>query len=54
MQAQVPVIVQLNKEDFVDKEILIYLNRLSDYLFCLARAFTYWDKREEKKWIPNK
>lgn len=47
------IIVQLNKEDYVDKEILIYLNRLSDYLFCLARAFTYWDKRKEKKWIPD-
>lgn len=33
---------------------LIYLNRLSDYLFVLARKLTYELKAEEIKWIPTK
>ena len=47
------IVVQLSRIDFVDKSLLIYLNRLSDYLFCLARAFTFWKKKDEIKWIPN-
>ena len=47
------VVVQLSRVDFVDKLLLVYLNRLSDYLFCLARAFTFWDEKDEIKWIPN-
>ncbi|NJW53678.1 cob(I)yrinic acid a,c-diamide adenosyltransferase [Salinimicrobium oceani] len=34
--------------------ILQYLNRLSDYLFVLARKLTYDVKAEEVKWIPQK
>ena len=41
------IIVQLNKEDYVDKEILIYLNRLQ-ITYSVGKAFTYWDKRKEK------
>lgn len=33
---------------------LTYLNRLSDYLFVLARKLTYELQAEEIKWIPNK
>lgn len=47
------IVVQLSRVDFVDKTLLVYLNRLSDYLFCLARAFTFWEEKEEIKWIPN-
>jgi cob(I)alamin adenosyltransferase len=47
------IVVQLSRVDFVDKLLLIYLNRLSDYLFCLARAFTFWEEKDEIKWIPN-
>ena len=48
------IVVQLSRIDFVDDKILIYLNRLSDYLFCLARALAFWDGKDEIKWIPCK
>lgn len=33
---------------------LVYLNRLSDYLFVLARKLSYQLKAKEIKWIPKK
>ena len=48
------IVVQLSRIDFVDDKILVYLNRLSDYLFCLARALAFWDGKDEIKWIPSK
>ena len=35
-------------------EILIYLNRLSDFIFVLARKLSIELNAEEIKWIPNK
>ena len=35
-------------------EALTYLNRLSDYLFVLARKLSYDLQAEEVKWIPKK
>lgn len=37
-----------------EEVVLQYLNRLSDYLFVLARKLTYDVKAEEVKWIPEK
>ncbi|WP_029037956.1 cob(I)yrinic acid a,c-diamide adenosyltransferase [Salinimicrobium xinjiangense] len=37
-----------------EEVVLQYLNRLSDYLFVLARKLTYDVKAEEIKWIPQK
>ncbi|MFT5752569.1 MAG: cob(I)alamin adenosyltransferase [Flavobacteriales bacterium] len=37
-----------------DVHTLKYLNRLSDYLFVLARKLSYDLKAEEIKWIPKK
>lgn len=47
------IVVQLSRVDFVDELLLVFLNRLSDYLFCLARALNHWDNKNEIKWIPN-
>jgi cob(I)alamin adenosyltransferase len=46
--------VLLNAEEPIDAHVLMYLNRLSDYLFVLARKLTYQLKAEEIKWIPKK
>jgi len=45
--------VQLAAESFVDSNITIYLNRLSDYLFVLARKLNADAKTEENIWIPR-
>lgn len=46
--------VALNDEEGINKDILMYLNRLSDYLFVLARKLTKDLQAEEVKWIPEK
>lgn len=45
--------VQLAETEEVDALILAYLNRLSDYLFVLARLLTKENGAEEIKWIPR-
>lgn len=44
----------LQTEVEVEKELLIFLNRLSDYLFALSRYFNFLNKQEEVLWIPEK
>ncbi|MGS4345053.1 cob(I)yrinic acid a,c-diamide adenosyltransferase [Myroides sp. DW712] len=44
--------VQLHEIDPLEAEVLMYLNRLSDYLFVLARKLTLDFQAEEIKWIP--
>lgn len=46
--------VSLNEAEAVDESVLKYLNRLSDYLFVLARKLTFDLQAEEVKWIPRK
>lgn len=46
--------VHLSQEDTVDEAVLRYLNRLSDYLFVLARKLTFELGVAETKWIPEK
>lgn len=45
-------VVQLSEESFVNDTILSYLNRLSDYLFVLARKLSLDLDVKEKLWIP--
>lgn len=44
----------LHENEPVDLEVLSYLNRLSDYLFVLARKLAADLKAKEIQWIPEK
>jgi len=46
--------VILNKELPIRPLVIIYLNRLSDYLFTMARTMTLLTNTEEIEWKPNK
>lgn len=46
--------VHLNELEPTDEMVLTYLNRLSDYLFVLARKLSHDLKADEVKWIPEK
>lgn len=46
-------VVTLTEKEEVDEAILIYLNRLSDLLFTLARYINHQEKQKEIKWIKR-
>lgn len=48
------LVVQLAETAFVDDKVIVYLNRLSDFLFVLSRKITQDFKLEEHIWIPRK
>lgn len=47
------LIVHLNELESVEPIVLQYINRLSDYLFVLARYQAHTDKVEEVSWKPR-
>jgi cob(I)alamin adenosyltransferase len=47
------ITVQLANESTVDEKVNIYLNRLSDYLFTLARKIANERNVPENQWIPR-
>ncbi len=47
------ITVHLAEESVVDEKVNIYLNRLSDYLFTLARKIGNEHKIPENEWIPR-
>ncbi len=46
-------IVHLAELEWVDEKVVIYMNRLSDYLFMLSRKVVFDNKNEENIWIPR-
>ena len=46
--------VHLDHNEPIEPNAIKYLNRLSDYLFVLARKLTFDLKAAEVKWIPRK
>ena len=46
--------VALNDQETINNDIIKYLNRLSDYLFTLARKLSNDLSVDEIKWIPGK
>jgi len=47
------IVVHLAEESAVDEKVNIYLNRLSDYLFTLARKVGHENNVPENKWMPR-
>lgn len=48
------ITTELSDKSSIDQQILVYLNRLSDYLFVLARKLIFENKGSEIRWIPEK
>ncbi len=47
------LVVQLAEESYVDEKVIMYLNRLSDYLFVLGRKIGNDHQIPENKWLPR-
>lgn len=47
-------VVKLSKTEKVPDEVLIYLNRLSDYLFCIFREENMRANQSEEIWVGRK
>ena len=45
---------ELSQTEEIDQMVIMYLNRLSDYIFVLARKLSFDLKADEIKWIPRK
>lgn len=45
--------VFLNETEEMRPELIKYLNRLSDYLFVMARYVSMLDNEQEEYWNPN-
>lgn len=47
------ITIRLQEESYVEELVIVYLNRLSDYLFALCRIMTYELQAEEIAWKPR-
>jgi len=47
-------ILPLHKSQDVSDSVVIYMNRLSDYLFCLSRYVNFLNKLPETVWVQHK
>ncbi|MGF1635999.1 MAG: cob(I)yrinic acid a,c-diamide adenosyltransferase [Cyclobacteriaceae bacterium] len=48
------LIIHLSEKEHVDARVIIYLNRLSDFLFVLARKMTYDLQLSDIPWLGRK
>ncbi len=48
------IVVALSKKTEVDQRIVVYLNRLSDFLFVTSRFLNHLHKIEDVLWNPQK
>lgn len=46
-------VAELSEKEKLDKEVLIYMNRLSDLLFTFARYINYKEKKKEIIWTSK-
>lgn len=46
-------IVALFRQEKIDESILVYINRVSDLLFTMARFANYFEKAKEVIWSPG-
>ncbi|MBN2367949.1 cob(I)yrinic acid a,c-diamide adenosyltransferase [Candidatus Woesearchaeota archaeon] len=46
-------IVRLREHEEIDKHVLKYMNRLSDYLFTAARLASHREGKDDIKWMPK-
>ncbi|RSK47683.1 cob(I)yrinic acid a,c-diamide adenosyltransferase [Hymenobacter rigui] len=47
------LVIQLQEDSFVAELVVMYLNRLSDFLFVLSRQMAHELQAEEVKWEPR-
>ncbi|WP_426492885.1 cob(I)yrinic acid a,c-diamide adenosyltransferase [Hymenobacter sp. 102] len=47
------LVIHLQEDSFVAELVVMYLNRLSDYLFVLSRQMAHELQAEEVKWEPR-
>lgn len=47
-------VIPISKNADVSKNVIIYLNRLSDYLFVASRYVNYLSKQPETLWVMHK
>ena len=47
------ITVHLAEESPVEEKVIVYLNRLSDYLFTLGRMVAHQQQVPENKWVPR-
>lgn len=48
------MVVHLSRNEEIGMEVIVYLNRLSDLLFVLARFVNHLDKHREATWVSAK